>query len=200
MAANSQHVALPLILASASERRRKILESLGLSFEVAIPDVEEMTYIDAPRRTAWENAVRKSEWIRGRCAGRTTIAADTVIDFKGRVVCKPADMDDAFVILKQFSGEQHTVITAVALFTPELPIEVVLEESQVVFRKLTEGQIRDYCSLVNPLDKAGAYDIDQHSEIIIESFSGSRTNIMGLSCEVVQKWLKRIEKRGIAEK
>ncbi|MEI6808030.1 MAG: Maf family nucleotide pyrophosphatase [bacterium] len=191
MPTNSQCSRFPLILASASERRRKILESLGVSFEVVIPDVEELTFLDDARRTASENAIRKSRWSRGRCADRITIAADTVIDFKGRVVCKPVDMDEAFRILRQFSGTQHTVITAVAWSMPDLPTDLVVCESQVVFKVLADEQILEYCRRVNPLDKAGAYDIDQHGEMIIESFSGSITNIMGLPGEVVEQWLKK---------
>lgn len=184
----------PVILASASERRRKILNELGASFEVVIPDVEEVTYLDDPRRTASENAMRKSEWCRGRYPGGMTIAADTVIDFRGRVIGKPATVAEACAILRKFSGERHTVITAVALSVPGEAPELAIVESQVVFKKLTDERIRDYCSRVNPLDKAGAYDIDQHGDMIIESFSGSRTNIMGLPREVVEKWLDRIEK------
>ena len=74
---------------------------------------------------------------------------------------------------------------------PDLPTDLVVCESQVVFKVLADEQILEYCRRVNPLDKAGAYDIDQHGEMIIESFSGSITNIMGLPGEVVEQWLKK---------
>lgn len=185
--------ASPLILASASGRRRKILEAMGVNFEVAVPDVEEVTYLDDPRRTASENAIRKGEWSRVRFPDRVTIAADTVIDFRGRVICKPSSEAEAVEFLRSFSGEQHTVITAVAFSTPQRGLEIEVVESQVVFKKLTDEQIRQYCSKVDPLDKAGAYDIDQNGDMIIESFAGSRTNIMGLPAEVVAKWLKTLK-------
>lgn len=178
-----------LVLASASERRRKILKSVGALFEAAVPDVEEVMYRDDPRRTAAENALRKSKWARARYPDRVTIAADTVIGFKGRVIGKPADRREALRFLKDFSGERHTVITAVVLACPGPEPDLAVVESQVVFKKLTDDQIREYSMRVNPLDKAGAYDIDQHGDMIIESYTGSRTNIMGLPLEVVAEWL-----------
>jgi len=187
----SQKGCEPLILASASERRRKILENLGITFDVVVTDVDEVTYASDPRRTASENALRKSDWCRMKYPARTSIAADTVIDFMGRVVGKPATINEAGEFLGLFSGKKHTVMTAVAFFVPDAAPELKLVESQVVFKELTGEQIRSYCSCVNPLDKAGGYDIDQYGALIIESFSGSRTNIMGLPAELVEEWVVR---------
>jgi septum formation protein len=181
----------PLILASASERRRKILENLGIAFDVVVTAVDEVSYASDPRRTASENALRKSAWCRMKYPARTSIAADTVIDFMGRVVGKPATIKEACEILALFSGKSHTVITAVAFSVMGSAPELKLVESQVLFKELTGEQIRDYCSRVNPLDKAGGYDIDQFGALIIESSSGSRTNIMGLPAELVEEWVVR---------
>ncbi|MEI6217578.1 MAG: Maf family nucleotide pyrophosphatase [bacterium] len=181
----------PIILASASERRRKILENLGIAFEVVVTDVDEVAYASDPRRTAAENALLKSDWCRMKFPARTSIAADTVIDFMGRVVGKPATIKEASEVLALFSGKSHTVITAVAFSVMGSAPELKLVESQVLFKELTGEQIRDYCSRVNPLDKAGGYDIDQFGALIIESSSGSRTNIMGLPAELVEEWVVR---------
>ena len=179
-----------LILASASERRRKILSDLGVTFDVVIPRVEEIPHAGNPRRTAEENALRKSLWCRERHPDRFIITADTTIGFDGRCIEKPVSMDEAAVFLRMFSGKTHTVFTAVGLSTPTAIPEVRLVESPVTFRALSDNDIRDYLSKVNPLDKAGAYDIDQHGDIIIRSFSGSRTNVMGLPAELVGPWLR----------
>jgi len=178
-----------LVLVSASERRRKILKSLGLKFDIAVPHVREVSHIDDPLRTAAENALLKSKWARTRYPDCTTVTADTVIGFKGRVIGKPADFAEAHEFLRRFSGARHTVITAVAIAIPAGSTELHVVESEVSFRKLTDREIREYIAVVNPLDKAGGYDIDQQGDLIIESFSGSRTNIMGLPREVVKEWL-----------
>ena len=184
-----------LILASVSERRRKILDALGASFVVEIPDVEEVCYEDDPRATVTENALRKNEWCSKKCPEDYVIAADMAIDFEGRCITKPSSVDEARAMLRAFSGKLQKVLTAVAFSIPAEPgasdsatVEVV--ESSVVFKDLDDRIIDEYFSRVDPIDKAGAYDIDQHGELIIESFSGSRTNIMGLPEETVADWLK----------
>lgn len=179
-----------LILGSASLRRRKILADMGLDFDIVIPQVEEVSQIQDPRRGAAENALRKNLWCRRERPGRFIVTADTTISFLGRSVEKPRSRDEAFAFLRMFSDRQHTVITAVGFSTPSAPPEVRLVESTVRFLPLTDDAIRDYFSKVDPMDKAGAYDIDQYGELIIRSFSGSRTNIMGLPTELVGPWLR----------
>ena len=182
--------ALPLLLGSASARRRKILRELGLRFEVAAPDLDEHIYADDPRRTAVENAERKNRWCRARHPGYAVITADTVIDLDGRLIGKPASMEEARSFLRRFSGRAHRVITGVAFSDGGAAPTVEAVESQVAFRRLDEGAIEEYLRGVDPMDKAGAYDIDQRPDLIIESFSGSRTNVMGLPAERVLEWLR----------
>ena len=179
-----------LILASASERRRKILSELGVAFDVVIPQVEEIPHAGGPRRTAEENARRKNLWCRTVHPGRFILTADTTIGFQGRCIEKPGSPEQAVEFLRMFSGQTHTVITAVGLSTPAAPPEIRAVESSVTFQPLTDTVIRDYFSKVDPMDKAGAYDIDQHGEMLIRSFAGSRSNIMGLPAEVVGPWLR----------
>lgn len=179
------------ILASASARRRKILLDLGLSFDVLIPDVEEVLYENDARRTAVENAARKHEWCRRQHLDRYILAADTIIDFDGRCIGKAGSRDEALSFLKMFSGRTHVVYTGVAMSRPHCAPELAVADSSVRFRKLTDAEINDYFAKVNPMDRAGAYDIDELGESLIESFSGSRTNIMGLPEELVSEWLKK---------
>ncbi len=187
-----------LILASASARRKKILTDMGLTFEVMIPDVEEKHLIDHPRRTAVDNAFKKAEWCRNLRPDSYIIAADTVIDFMGQCITKPATREEARIFLKKFSGKTQVVFTAVALVKPtshgirkhkQHGPEVHVGMSSVKFKELSDLIIEDYFERVDPADKAGAYDIDQHGDMLIESFDGSLTNIMGLPSELVSDWL-----------
>lgn len=180
-----------LILASASARRRKILAALGVAFDVVIPEIEEMFYAFDAGRTARENAVRKSAWCRARYPECYSLAADTTIEFRGRCITKARTMDEAIAFLRMFSGATHLVCTAVAMARPGSEPELVLEKSSVRFRTLGEDDIRAYVSSVKPFDRAGAYDIDEHGEMLIDSYTGSRTTIMGLPEEAVRVWLKK---------
>jgi septum formation protein len=180
-----------LILASASARRRKILTALGVAFDAAIPRVEEVHYALDAKRTALENAARKSAWCRALYPGCYSLAADTLIEFEGRCIAKPQSTADAVATLRMFSGKTHLVYTAVAMACPRAAPELVLAESLVRFRSLSDEEIRAYVSGVNPLDRAGAYDIDELGDALIESHTGSRTNIMGLPEEIAAAWLKR---------
>jgi septum formation protein len=181
----------PLILGSASERRKAILGELGVRFEVHIPDVEEVFHAAEPRRTAEENARHKHDWCKRRLADRHIVTADTIVAFEGQCVTKPVSLAEAADFLRRFSGKTQTVFTAIALSAPFANPEVTVVESAVVFRKLTAVAIREYLSKVNPLDKAGGYDINQSGDLIVRSYSGSYTNIMGLPKETVAAWLTR---------
>jgi len=182
-----------LVLASGSARRRKILAELGVEFAVEVPDVEEVCLAADPRATVCENARRKADWATGCWPDAAVVAADTVIDFRGRAVNKPGSLDDARAMFRAFSGAAHDVLTGVALRAPGGRPEIHLATSTVHFRDLTDGDIEAYFARVDPLDKAGAYDIDREPELIIASFSGSRTNIMGLPRGIVRAWLEKRE-------
>ena len=180
-----------LILASASARRSKILAALGATFDVVIPEVEEVFYASDARRTARENAVRKSAWCRAHYPECYSLAADTIIEFEGRCVTKARTCAEAFAFLRMFSGTTHVVYTAVAMARPRAEPELIMEQSSVHFRTLSEDDIRTYFTRVNPLDRAGAYDIDEHGEKLIDSHTGSRTAIMGLPEKTVRVWLNK---------
>jgi len=164
---------------------------MGAAFDVVIPEIKEVFYASDARRTARENAVLKSAWCRAKYPECYSLAADTTIEFEGRCVTKARTMDEAIAFLKMFSGAKHLVYTAVAMARPRTEPELVLAESSVRFRTLSEDDIRTYMANVNPMDRAGAYDIDEHGEMLIASFTGSRTTIMGLPEEVIGIWLKK---------
>ena len=184
----------PLILASASARRHAILESLGVACEIIVPVVEEKEYLEDPTRTAVENCLRKNEWGRSRKPGCFVLAADTVIDLDGRVISKPRSLEEARHFFRMFSGRSHQVVTAVAFSRPQLAPETRVGRSTVLFKVVAEDVLDQYFKLVDPLDKAGGYDINDHGELIIESLVGSRTNVMGLPAEVIMEWIAPAEK------
>lgn len=181
--------ALPLILASASPRRRKILESMDLTFQVETPDVEEVHWDNDPEGTVKENAVRKCTWAQKRFPEAGIIAADTVVVFEGKSIGKPKSIVDATAMLQRFSGRSQVVYTGVATVRgPQKPV-VSITKSEVHFRELSDAAIIEYFAKVDPLDKAGGYDIDQRHHLIIRAYEGSWTNIMGLPRDVVEAWL-----------
>lgn len=178
----------PIILASASERRKKIMTDLGINFEVIIPLVKEIRFQDNPERTAIENSALKNMWCREKHPNRTIITADTVIEFNGHCVEKPKTLDEAYDFFRLFSGKSHLVITGVTFSSGNNRPETITEKSSVIFKTITETDIESYFAKVDPMDKAGAYDIDQCPEIIIDSYEGSRTNIMGLPAKIVKEY------------
>lgn len=178
-----------LLLGTASPRRRLILSELGIDFDVDVPDVEELTYHGEPERTVLESARLKNQWCSARHPERTVLTADTIVVFEGECVLKPSTMDEARSFLRRFSGKSQLVFTGLVLSEAGEITRETAVQSEVVFRELSDHIIEEYFARVDPLDKAGAYDIDQHGDIIIESFSGSYSNIMGLPREVVADWL-----------
>ena len=180
-----------LVLASKSPRRSKLLREYGAAFEVLTPEVAEVHWDDRPVDTVRENARRKVDWCRARTTDAAVIAADTVVVFDGRTIGKPRDLDEARAFLMAFSGRHQLVHTGVALALPGVEAEVHVATSDVIFRRLDHDTITRYFEQVDPLDKAGGYDIDQYGHLFIHRHEGSWSNIMGLPMEVVTPWLAR---------
>jgi septum formation protein len=181
---------IELILASRSPRRKKILSDLGLTFETVHPDVEEVDYTTDPDGMVRVNARLKWDWCRERFPSAAVIAADTTVDLNGRCLGKPHTREVAFAMLKAESGHMQTVHTGYALSGPhESQPVVAVETSRVYFRTLSDATINAYLDAVNPLDRAGAYDIDSQGIDLIERIEGSYTNVMGLPAERVKEWI-----------
>ena len=172
-----------LILASASPRRRELLATLGIPFSVRTSTAEELR--EGPwMMLALENALRKAEEVAARFPEDLVIGADTVIEFENRILGKPENMDDAFRILSIFSGKTHCVTTGCAIICHSRSIRIrFAETSRVTFKSLDAETIRRYLSLVPVLDKAGAYAIQDHGEMLIESLEGSLDNVIGFPTE-----------------
>ncbi len=179
----------PHILASASPRRRRLMKEMGFTFDVVAPDVKEVHYLNDLYGSVMENASIKCAWCKARHPDAIILAADTGIEFEGRTIMKPRSHDEAAEFLGRFSGNTHTVMTGIALAVPDGEMRLHVETSQVTFLELTEATIQAYIENVNPIDRAGAYDIDECGEMIVASHKGSFTNIVGLPREIVEEWL-----------
>lgn len=170
---------MKIVLASGSPRRAKILESLGVEFDVVKTDAPEVSYPHDPERTVRENALAKG----AAAAGAHVLSADTIVWFANRIYGKPRDLEEAKAFLRELSGNVHTVFTGVAF---DGGVKVV--KSDVKFRELSEAKIDEYVAKVKPTDRAGAYDIDESGDLIVESWAGSYENIMGLPVEPLREW------------
>jgi len=180
---------IPLILGSASPRRKKILRALGRSFSVTVTDTVEIHEASDPIHTVVANALEKYRACRARHPEAALITADTLVWFEGRLIGKPKDLDEAAQFLRDFSGHTQIVYTGIALGLPNREPEIRVEASSVRFKTLSETAIQSYLKKTRPLDRAGAYDIDENGDLLIAGYSGSYTNIMGLPDAPVRDWL-----------
>ncbi len=187
-----------LHLASASPRRARLLGEMGISFIVEPTHVEENEDVSAdPAALVCANACAKARALACRRPQSLILGCDTTVALDGHNLSKPADMTEARAMLMRLSGRAHTVYTGVCLIDGAQRWEHVASvSSRVFFRALTDEGIDRYFQIVNPLDKAGAYGIQEGREIIIERWEGSLSNIMGLPVEFLGELLGR---RGLLE-
>jgi septum formation protein len=184
----------PLILASASPRRAELLRQFVPDFEVVPSDAPE---VHDDQLTAWEmvqiNAYRKARAVAKLCPDAVVLGADTLVylDRDTKLFGKPADRRDAERMLRELQGRVHAVITGVCLLHLRGHRQKVFADwTDVKFHPLTAEQIKEYLALVNPLDKAGAYAIQEHGERIVAEISGSYSNVVGLPVEKVREELR----------
>lgn len=182
-----------LILASQSPRRRELLAQGGWEFAVETAEVEELTSAEILEDLPLLNAALKANAVAVKHPGSWVLGADTMIIFEGRAVGKPRDPADAAAMLRAFSGKSHEVVTGIALVCREQHKEILWRQSSTVrFKVLTGEDIDFYLKNVNVLDKAGAYAIQEHGELIIESFTGELENIIGLPMKKLTRKLEEI--------
>jgi septum formation protein len=173
-----------IILASASPRRRELLESLGLEFATCSPDIDE-SHLDgeAPRDFAERLAREKATSIQAD-ADTLLIAADTIVVLDQTIMGKPATEQEAFEMLSSLSGRTHEVITGVCIRKGQT-MTVISVTTCVTFRTLDVAEIWRYIATGCPMDKAGAYAIQGGAAHMVQKIQGSYTNVVGLPlCEV----------------
>jgi septum formation protein len=171
---------LPILLASASPRRRDLLQAAGIPFEVDAPFVDETrrptesaeAYVERmAREKATAAAVRHPE--------RVVLAADTIVVIGDRVLGKPHDSADAAVMLRALSGRSHVVMTAVAV-ARNGNVHAAVDRTTVRMRRIDDDEIGAYVSTGEPLDKAGAYAIQGGAQAFIEGIDGALDTVIGL--------------------
>ena len=183
-----------LILASASPRRQQLLAGMGLAFDVVPAEVTEHEAPDAdPRAMVAHNAALKADWVAVRHPAAFVLGADTTVFIDQTVLNKPRDLAEARAMLKRLAGRTHTVFTGLALrrACDRLHRDEGVT-SEVTFKNFDDTVIDAYFGIVNPLDKAGAYGIQEGRELIIAGWRGSFTNIMGLPVEETKQILTQV--------
>jgi septum formation protein len=175
----------PLILASTSPRRAELLRQLGFDFKVVASEVPEIEHDQlTAREVAQLNAYRKARAVAKKIPDALVLGADTLVHFDGTILGKPATLEEAYLMLEQLQGRTHYVVTAICLLHLRGHRQKIFSVSTAVtFRPLDAVKIRRYLARVNPLDKAGAYAIQEEGDEIIEKTSGSYTNVVGLPLE-----------------
>ena len=175
----------PIILASASPRRRELLRQAGVEFRVVSSDAPEIhdDYLTA-RETAQLNAYRKARAVAKKFPDALVLGADTLVTLDTKLFGKPASLEEAYQMLELLQGRTHQVVTAICLLNLRSHQQKVFTETtSVTFRPLDAVKIRRYLNKVNPLDKAGAYGIQEEGDLIVEKVSGSYSNVVGLPVE-----------------
>lgn len=182
-----------IILASNSPRRKELLSGLDLQYTVKVlqdvdesypntlPDEEIATYIAKKKANAYSSCIETNTLL---------ITADTIVIQDGRVYGKPVDLEDAKEMLRQLSGKTHRVITGVCITTQNKQHSFSVA-SEVRFSELQDNEIEYYVNKYHPLDKAGAYGIQEWiGYVAVEHISGSYFNIMGLPVQRLYQELK----------
>lgn len=171
----------PLILASASPRRRELLSNLGLTFEVVPADIDEsFTTEEIPYNLVQRLSSAKAEVISQRYPDALVLAADTIVVYRDEVLGKPKDAEENRAFLERLSGHTHEVHTGHALFWGDKRAERVVQTA-VRFRNLSDDELARYVATGEGLDKAGGYAIQGYGSAIVSEVRGCYFNVVGLS-------------------
>lgn len=180
-----------LVLASGSPRRRSLLESLGLRFDVRSSGVDEARLPDeAP--SVYAERMARDKALAVAQPNTVVIAADTIVVHRGAVLGKPVHPSEARSMLERLSGERHTVVTgvAVALFDDETRFWTDSDRTVVEFVELTDTEIAAYVATGEPMDKAGAYAMQGAAGAFISRVEGSPSNVIGLPLALATRLLR----------
>ena len=187
----------PVILASASPRRKDLLSGMGITFTVHPAEVEEFSPDSGypAEEMARLNASLKAGVAARQFPDALVIGSDTVVVCGGEIFGKPHTQEEAVSMLKKLSGRAHQVMSGVSLRCVKCSLDhSFTETSQVFFKKLDDAAIREYMRLVDVMDKAGAYAVQEHAELILDRLEGSLSNVIGLPVERLSRELIRLGK------
>ena len=183
-----------LILASKSPRRVALLKEMGLSFTCHPANIDENISSIPLLSVPTFLAEAKAAAVAYLYPESLILGADTMISVDKKIIGKPKNLEYAKRILLELSGKKHRVITGVCLMRKLDHVRCVFEDTSVVwFKKIDKKIVQEYFSHVDPMDKAGAYAIQEHGEMIIEKVEGSINNIIGLPTEKLSKTLQTVK-------
>ncbi len=188
-----------IILASASPRRRELLTLIDMNFEVIPSKGREIMISNIPENVVSALSEQKAYEVWSCLPDRRdliVIGADTVVSIDGKILGKPKDNEDAYSMLSMLSGREHEVFTGVTLITLERGEEIIktfYESTKVTFMTLTDEEILDYIASGEPLDKAGAYGIQDGSAKFVTGINGDYYNVVGLPVCRLYRELKSID-------
>jgi len=187
-----------LVLASGSPRRQHLLRQIGLPFEVRESGIDEgNASAGDPVQHVSELSERKAQTVGEFFENAIIIGADTIVRIDGEILGKPADRGDAARMLRLLSGRTHEVYTGVSIVDrPSGRRVTAVEVTKVTFRPLEEDEIRDYVSTGSPMDKAGAYGIqDDMGAVFVERIDGCFYNVVGLPLSRLYVALREFQKQ-----
>ena len=180
-----------IILASASPRRKEILELADLKFDVMSSDAQEITTKTAPNEVVMELASIKAKDIYKKSEKQSmVVGADTVVAYQGQILGKPADEADAKRMLTMLSGQTHEVYTGVCVIE-DGKTKTFYEETKVTFYEISDEQIDRYIKTGEPMDKAGSYGIQGKAAVFIKGIEGDYYNVVGFP---IARFLQEITK------
>jgi septum formation protein len=183
-----------IILASASPRRKELLERIGLIFEIIPSGAEEVITSQLPSEVVEELSRQKAEDVAGQVTEGIVIGADTVVCQDGRIMGKPKDRQDAWEMLRSLQGNTHSVFTGVTVFVRQkdrTQAHTFSCETKVHVYPMTEQETEAYLNTGEPMDKAGAYGIQGYFSAWVESIEGDYNNVVGLPVSALWQVLKQ---------
>ncbi len=183
-----------LILASASPRRADLLRQAGIPFKVIVPKVtEQVNELQSPEELTGKLAREKAEAVARSVDQGLVLAADTLVYYRGLILGKPVDPEEAGRMLKLISGDLHEVITALYLIdTATKRTESGISTTKVWMQELTSQEIAAYLATDEPHDKAGAYGIQGLAALFVNRIEGCYFNVVGLPLNLLLELLKRM--------
>lgn len=188
-----------IILASASPRRSEILKTAGFEFEVIPSQAREIIPENAdPATVVMSLAKQKAVSVAAERRADTVVGADTVVVLDGRILGKPADLQQAREMLESLSGKQHSVFTGVAI-AKNGRTAAFCEETRVRFYPLTHGEIENYLACGESMDKAGAYGIQGRGCTLVEGIDGDYFNVVGFPVSRFVRELDKVCNRSVTE-
>lgn len=197
-----------IILASASPRRKELLEQIGLTFDILVSDAPEVITKSEPAEVVAELSLQKAEAVAQKIAaqekglpktasqkaekGVIVIGADTVVCQDGQIMGKPKDKEEAAKMLSRLAGNTHSVFTGVTVIADGAVVRTFSCETKVCVYPMTQKEIWDYIGTGEPMDKAGAYGIQGRFAAWVESIEGDYNNVVGLPVAALWQVLKAL--------